>query len=464
VPSASKSQGGIVRTRWPDKNGALVKEFLRSFHAPSKRARYASALNDFQNFVKKRSLNQTTLRAWLRACSAKYGTYRLILSGRIADRFLDWLVNRNLVRVNPLAQLRQKYECQSRSKAPLIRALISTNPSQALEALRPAPRYVSHLGPIMRDHVLRMRSLGYRYRHEYRFIHFDRFLQGRLNAAAEPLSKLVHEYAAVATSPAQKLQRFNTGRIVAKALTRSGTPTVPLFADRLLNREVIRKRKRPYIYTEQQIAVLLETARSYPGRRAKLRPLTLYTMFVLAYCAGLRLGEIVRLKLKDVDLSESAIEIRGTKFFKSRRLPISVSAMAALREYLDARRKSGAPPDPESAVFIHQHGGYSIVTAGKLGRHVIRRAGINKDSDRCGPRFHSLRHTFVAHRMMVWYREGINPQSRLPYLATYLGHRDIHSTLVYLTITEDVLQQANPRFRSAESVVLKMIEGGSFNG
>src|SRR6058998_83072 len=85
VPSASKSRGGSVRTRWPDKNGALVEEFLRSFHAPSKRVRYASALNDFQNFVKKRSLNQTTLRAWLRTYAAKYGKYRVILSGRIAD-------------------------------------------------------------------------------------------------------------------------------------------------------------------------------------------------------------------------------------------------------------------------------------------------------------------------------------------------------------------------------------------
>ena len=66
--------------------------------------------------------------------------------------------------------------------------------------------------------------------------------------------------------------------------------------------------------------------------------------------------------------------------------------------------------------------------------------------------------------MMAWYREGINPQSRLPYLATYLGHRDIHSTLVYLTITEDLLQQANSRFRAAESDVLKTIKGDPFNG
>jgi len=145
----------------------------------------------------------------------------------------------------------------------MIRALIRASPSQALEALRPAPRYVSHLGPIMRDHVLRMRSLGYRYRHESRFIQFDRFLQARPNAAAEPFSKLIHEDVAMATSPSQKLERFNTGRIVAKTLTRSGTPTARLIPDRLLNREVIRKRKRPYIYTDEQVGLLLETAHSY---------------------------------------------------------------------------------------------------------------------------------------------------------------------------------------------------------
>ena len=40
--------------------------------------------------------------------------------------------------------------------------------------------------------------------------------------------------------------------------------------------------------------------------------------------------------------------------------------------------------------------------------------------------------------MLVWYKEGINPQPHLPYLATYLGHRDINSTLVYLTITQEL--------------------------
>ena len=66
--------------------------------------------------------------------------------------------------------------------------------------------------------------------------------------------------------------------------------------------------------------------------------------------------------------------------------------------------------------------------------------------------------------MTAWYREGINPQSRLPYLATYLGHRDIHSTLVYLTITQDLLQHANSRFRAAETSVLNVIKEDSSNG
>jgi hypothetical protein len=63
--------------------------------------------------------------------------------------------------------------------------------------------------------------------------------------------------------------------------------------------------------------------------------------------------------------------------------------------------------------------------------------------------------------MLAWYREGINPQSRLPYLATYLGHKDINSTLVYLTITQEVLQQASERFRvRGARVVQASQEGG----
>jgi len=78
---------------------------------------------------------------------------------------------------------------------------------------------------------------------------------------------------------------------------------------------------------------------------------------------------------------------------------------------------------------------------------LLRSAGV-KPAGRGGPRFHDMRHSFVGHRMADWYRRGINPQSHLPYLATYLGHRDIYSTLAYLNTTPELLQLASERFRT----------------
>ena len=53
---------------------------------------------------------------------------------------------------------------------------------------------------------------------------------------------------------------------------------------------------------------------------------------------------------------------------------------------------------------------------------------------------------------------GINPQERLPFLATYLGHRDIHSTLVYITVTQDLLQEAGSASAASERTVCRSRE------
>ena len=107
------------------------------------------------------------------------------------------------------------------------------------------------------------------------------------------------------------------GRVLAKALRRTD-PTVPVPpVDRPLRREVQRQRRPPYIYSPDEVKRLLDTARSVPSPHAPLRPLTLYTMIVLAYCAGLRLGEVVRLTLGDLDLSDETLDIRDTKFLQA---------------------------------------------------------------------------------------------------------------------------------------------------
>jgi site-specific recombinase XerD len=372
-------------------------------------------------------------------------------------RFLDWLVERQIVASNPFTELRRRYEC--RSTAAIVRALLEPHPAKALEALRPPPRYASHLGPIIREHVQRMRTLGYRYRHEDWFIRFDKYLQQRPGAETEPFAVLARDYAASAPSAASKLHHLRVTRVVAKALQRAGIAVTEPATDRLLMQEVARKRIHPYIYSTAEVEKLLETARSHDSSALPLRAETMHCMITLAYCAGLRLGELVGLQVKDVDLHEKTIEVRDTKFFKSRCLPLSASAIAVVRDYLVCRAKAGASTDPDAALFCHSRGGYGRVRAAELLRRIIRLAGVNTHTGRGGPRIHDLRHTFVVHRMTQWYQQGVNPQARLAHLATYLGHRDIHSTLVYLTITQELLQQANERFRGAEADVLRVIQG-----
>lgn len=220
--------------------------------------------------------------------------------------------------------------------------------------------------------------------------------------------------------------------------------------------------RQPYIFSDEEFLCLLETALRFPCPRSPLRPQTLHMMLVLAYCAGLRLGEIVRLNVSDFDTVNGAIEIRLSKFFKSRRLPLSDSVVAALQRYLDARKQAGAPMSPDSALFWHQQaaGRYSRVRTWSMLTAVLRRAELKPKPGRVGPRIHDLRHAFVVNRMLSWYRAGVNPQPHLPYLATYLGHRDINSTLVYLTITQELLQRASERFRTRGAQILRASSEG----
>ena len=137
--------------------------------------------------------------------------------------------------------------------------------------------------------------------------------------------------------------------------------------------------------------------------------------------------------------------------------------MKVLRAYLDAREVTAAPIMPDAPMWWSplRRCGYSYSSTEKLLIRVMRGAGLKPASGQRGPRVHDLRHTFVAHRMMQWYREGVDPQSRLPYLSTYLGHKDIRSTLVYLNITPELLQQASERYRRRSAQALRALGGQS---
>lgn len=443
---------------WPDAGEELLRSYVARLDLADSvlsRRPYESVLRRFQRFVsihEKGRLDRRAVERWLREQVRRFPLHMAVRRAQIVTGFLDSLVTHGHVSKNPIAELRS--QCRRDSTAAVVRALVSSNPSAALNRLRGLPRFGSHLGAEMREHVERMRNLGFRC-DENRFRRFDEFLQTRPSAHLQPFSALVTEYAESAPTPAEHIERLKVGRALAKSLQRKRPDIGAVGWNPMIGREVLRQRPKPYIFTSEEIERLLSGALRFPSPKAPLRPLTLYTMFALAYCAGLRIGEIVRLHVGDIRSDDQSLDIRETKFFKSRRLPLSNSAMAVLKRYLKARCDAGIPDSPAALLFWHEKRPYAYITANQLLRRVMRFVGLKTGTGRVGPRIHDLRHSMVVHRMTEWYRDGIDPDAKLPYLWTYLGHRGLHSSLVYMTITQELLHHANDRFHSYAATSLR---------
>jgi integrase/recombinase XerD len=438
---------------WPDTNGKIVDRYLSRLRLryPMSPIYYRQTLRSFQDVVVRRrssQITQDTLETWLSEHSLVCARSTVLHRARIINRFLDYLVKEGLIISNPVADLRAKYNAKS-DKA-ILRALLEPDPGRALEALRQLPPFGSVLGDKMRNHIALMRTRGYRYQTQaYWLRRFDRFLQAHPQLSDKPVSVMLQHWAAARPTANHAAECERVARVLAKAQHHLDPTTKLRRPDLRPAQQVMREWRRPYIYNPSEVRRLLDIARSYPSPRAPLRPISLYTMLVLAYCAGLRLGELARLNLADVDLSTGTITIRETKFFKSRILPLAGSALSALKEYLKARLEAKAPQSADSGLFWHDQGNARYTPHGIAWClvDILRRAGIKPQKGKTGPRIHDLRHSFVVNRIIEWYRSGINPQDRLPFLATYLGHRNINSTLVYITVTQDLLQQASERFR-----------------
>jgi len=443
----------------------VIEQFLRTqhFRHAATPKNYAGLLRNFSSFVARfgegASLTVSVVQHWLKERNLKWPAHILHHRTWLVERYVKWLQDQGMIETNPFAELHRLYGPRT---VPIVRALVDEDSDAALQKLRRLPRFGSFLGRVMEEHVAHMRALGYRYdNNEETLLRFDRFLQRGPELAGLPLSSLIERWSEEQPSPFHLFDAQQAGRIVSKAMHRLD-PRVPVLrvADGVA-RAARQGHRSAHLYTDEEIQRILQAALSYPSPKAPLRPMTLYTMLVLAYCAGLRGREIVRLRLGDVDLQEETIGIRETKFFKHRRLPLAPGVMAVLGRYLALREQAGAPKSPDTSLFWspQRDRGYSIGGMKLLLTDVLRRAGVKPARGAVGARIHDLRHTMVGHRMRDWYKSGINPQSALPYLATYLGHKDIRSTLVYLNITPELLQEAAERFRKHGAAALRAAEG-----
>ncbi len=204
------------------------------------------------------------------------------------------------------------------------------------------------------------------------------------------------------------------------------------------------RRARPYLYSEDEIAQLLNCALELPPIGG-LHPWTYYCLLGLLSVTGLRIGEAIRLQLEDVDLQEGLLRIHGTKFGKSRLVPIHRSTQEVLVQYR-TRRERFLAGRSASSFFITSRGNHlDIGTIHRTFYKLSRRIGLRAAGASHGPRLHDFRHRFAVQTLLRWYRSGEDAERRLPVLSTYLGHVHVADTYWYLSACPELMGQAVAR-------------------
>ncbi|MDP7079158.1 MAG: tyrosine-type recombinase/integrase [Candidatus Undinarchaeales archaeon] len=184
-----------------------------------------------------------------------------------------------------------------------------------------------------------------------------------------------------------------------------------------------KERRLPVVMNRAEVARLLSSI-SNPKHVAAL---------TLTYSSGLRIGEVVHLKVDDIDVKRALVHIRGGKGRKDRYTLLSQVAISALEKYLEETRpRRYLFPGGNGKPHLHVRSVQHVFERAK------RRAGITKDVT-----VHSLRHSFATHLL----EDGVG----LRHIQELLGHSSSKTTEIYTHVSKrDLSRITSPLDRFAE--------------
>ncbi|HLG25888.1 MAG TPA: site-specific tyrosine recombinase/integron integrase [Candidatus Gracilibacteria bacterium] len=173
-----------------------------------------------------------------------------------------------------------------------------------------------------------------------------------------------------------------------------------------------RSLRLPVVLSHREVLLLID---SYRNRKHRL-------LIGLTYGAGLRVSEVVKLRVRDIDFERRLMTVRGGKGNKDRQSLLPMKLENQLRIICAAR-------DPGDYLFESERGGrLSTRTAQKVFDAGLKRAGITRQAT-----FHSLRHSFATHLL----ENGTD----IRFVQVLLGHANIKTTQRYTQVTSHSLQR-----------------------
>ena len=304
---------------------------------------------------------------------------------------------------------------------------------------------MSRLREQVTDYLRLRRSLG------YKLVEHERFLNQYLDYLEESQATTITAENAVAWAklPTGVNPRWHGARLSAvrgfAAWAHAFDSDIEVPPAGLLPMRTTRA--TPYLYSQDQIRALMNAA---AGLTPQMRSATFQTLIGLLAVTGMRAGEATRADATDLDLDAGTLTVRGTKFGKTRLLPLHASVVDELRGYLE-RRSVAALPGTTALLISTAGTRLTYDNACKVFKKLTAQAGILPRSNACRPRMHDLRHSFAVDTLRDAYRAGVDVGERLPLLSTYLGHTEPANTYWYLHAAPELLALAAARLDTHDS-------------
>ena len=209
----------------------------------------------------------------------------------------------------------------------------------------------------------------------------------------------------------------------------------------------------PYIFTDDEIARIIHSADRLTVSEKKSDPWLVVEFPViirLLYSCGLRLGETVRIIMKDVDLENGILKLINTKGDKHRLVPMSPGMTDILAKYalmLGLVQNSNDWLFPSSLKDDH----ISERSVSRKFAKLLKDVGIrtdNYDKYERGPCLHCLRHVFAFKSFSKAERAGRQLNDAIPFLSIYLGHDRLDETVKYLKFSSEMFPETVELFGS----------------
>lgn len=186
-------------------------------------------------------------------------------------------------------------------------------------------------------------------------------------------------------------------------------------------------RSLPKTLSRDEIEALLTAA----GAADSTAGLRLITLVEMAYASGLRVSELLALRVEAVRRDPAYLIVRG-KGGKERLAPLNSAAREAIKVWLDARDAARKPNAPDSVWLFPSHGKSGHLTPRRFAQ-LLDQAAVTAGIDPARVSPHVLRHAFATHLL-----EG---GADLRVVQTLLGHADISTTQIYTHVATDRLSQ-----------------------